>query len=463
MSTKMPRASPWIVLSASSERIGESQAVYCEPFIGGEQFALWIIAAAFIVPIPVWHGRIIATEIAMLLFALVAYRRVKGLAHLVPLLVVMVVPLLFGIRFPVRDSSKLTMLFVYVKLALFVYFIYILVERCRSRENVSWFAKQVVLPISLVLCLSALVDRYTEWPFFIEWHRFLGTDTSGAIEGITRDYGYGTAALYIIDYARGNGFAVRSADIVPWALLGLATAYWLKQSGQMRRSVFLAITLILLAAAFSMPKRSAVLTIGMAALAFVITAQTRADRRWTFILAALVIGVALAGNMAGLAYWGNRGLSNPDRAVALSRLLDLGLTAEGEEHRYIYLVEQLYQFSTDLRLLLLGSGWDFGAGVWVKPHNTYIALIVGGGLLGLIPLIIFVVGLFRRSADERTRSRPGTMGMVLLIALGVEMAINGYLFYRLEFPASTLAIWIAWSATLYRNAPLLATPGTSDS
>ena len=433
-----------------------SQVVVAEPFTQAEQRILYLLAIAFIVPFPILDAKFIATEVAMGLFVLAGRWRALSLSRLAPLLAVMAVPLGFSLRFPARVAfSSGSHLMVFAKLVVFVCFIYVLVHRCRNLENVAWLAKRVILPVSFVLCLSALVDRYTDWPFFVRWHQTFTADVNASLQGVGRIYGY--EAIGILDLALGSGFATRSSDIPPWALFGLAAAYWLAQSGRMRRSEFSRLIPILAGAAFSMPNRSAVFSIGVAVLAFLLFSRRRTDRRRSIVLAIVVIGVTLAATNGVLIYQQLRyGVANPVDAGGVTKLLTIGLTNFGKDGRYWRGPAEIDLLLHDPRLLLIGSGWDFGAGSWGKPHITYIALVVGGGLVSLATIVIHLALLFRRSGVERSASPPGVAGIALLMAMIVELAIVGYLFYQLTFPASTLTIWIAWAAILYRNPPTLA-------
>jgi hypothetical protein len=282
-------------------------------------------------------------------------------------------------------------------------------------------------------------------------------DLHPTLRGIGHLYGRSAAGIKVLDQAMGSGFAIRAFDIPPWALFGLAASHRLAQDGQIPRSRFLGVALIMLGAAFSMPKRSAVIMLGTAALAFFFSSQTRTDRRWSIVLVIIVIGVVFAATAGTLAYLERQGIGLAEEKVALARLLTLGVIAERGDARPRLLSGEIDELLHNPRLLLLGSGWDFGAGLWSKPHNTYIALLVGGGLVSLIPILIALGHLFQRSPADRRRSPPGTMGIVLLMAMIVELGMNGYLYYRLEFPASNLVMWIAWSAILYRTPPATLT------
>ena len=437
----------------------ESQGNIAVPFTRGEKIALWALVAAFIAPVTTWDGKLfLATEIAMMAFVAVAHRRVNRLARVLPLLAVLAVPLAFAFRFRPSGFSLLIAGLVYVKLVVFTYFVYILVERCRNTANVGWLAKNVILLVALVLCLSALVDRYTEWPFFVEWHqRVTYVSISSTLTRLIRDHGSDPELLEQLAGVQGKaGFATRPSDIPPWALLGSAAAYWLRQSGRMKTSTFLGLTLVLMAASFSMPKRSSVITIGVAVLAFLLLARTRADKRWKVAIFVLTAGVAVVSNWTAVRYIVNL-TGDPTAAKvmgSITRLLSYGIT---QDMRYEMISLEIEWVLNNPRVLFLGTGWDLAGGLWSKPHNTYIALMVGGGLYSLLAVVIAVAHLFRRPMAERGQGRPGVMGVALLIALCVEIGMNGYLFYRLEFPASTLAMWIAWSAILYRTPSSMAT------
>ena len=423
----------------------ESQGNIAVPFTRGEKIALWALVAAFIAPVTTWDGKLfLATEIAMMAFVAVAHWRVNRLARVVPLLAVLAVPLAFAFGFPSRGFSLLIAGLVYVKLAVFAYFVYILVERCWNTENVGWLAKNVILPVALVLCLSALVDRYTDWPFFALWHRRVTYVTNSTFGRLVRDYG---ANLELIaGIMPPGGLATRTSDIPPWALLGLASTYWLRKNGQMGEKTSLAIIVSLLAATFSMPKRSAIVLFSVVTLAFLLIMRSRADRRWKVLLLVLVIVIAGVSQVVGTRYVVGSYVETIGSS-ALARLLQLQFRGG----RLETLPWELKWLLDNPRELLLGTGWNLQGGLWSKPHNSYIGLVVGGGLCSLIPLLIATMHLFQLPMAERGQIPPGGIGLVLLIALSVELFINPYFFGRLEFPASTLAVWLAWSAILYRT------------
>jgi len=432
--------------------IGQIAMEIAKPLTKGEKLTLWALVAAFIAPYGTWDGKLfLTTEIAMMAFIVVAHWRVKKLARPFHLLAVLAVPLVFAFRYPSGGFSLVVSMIVYIKLMAFVFFVYILVERCRNTGNVVWLAKNTILPVALVLCLSAFVDRYTDWSFFVEWHQrvtiatnMLRPENVGAFvdpEILDRLYGV----------SRHAGFATRSSDIPPWALLGLTTAYWLWQKGLMKRATFFGIFLALIAAAFSMPKKSAVLTIGVALLAFLLFSRTYRDRRRKVALFVLLVGIAILGNWAAVNYQVTHlelETTTASKSGSISRLLTHGIRGD---MRYQMLPLEIEWLFNNPRELSLGTGWNLTGGFWAKPHNSYIGLVVGGGLLSLVVIIIALAQLYRRLPIEKNQGPPGTMGIILLASLCVEVGINGYITGRLDFMASTLTIWIAWAAVLYKG------------
>lgn len=417
-----------------------------------EKASIILLLIAFIIPTSFFSDRFIFTEIAMILFVAVQKRNSFSFLGCFLLMLVLIVPLFFGLIFTERNTSKLTMIFVYSKISIFSVFIQAFVSRCKTYENAKWVALRFILIVSCVLCFSALIDRYSDTNFFVNWHKRFTLGTNSSLQRILNDYGDDVTTDEIADELLGSGFAIRTMDIPPWALLGLVTAYWLKQQNSLKTLTFSIISIILVGSAFSMPKRSAVIDLAIALLAFIFIEYNQGARKWKILLPSLLIGAAILSNIVGLAYQvGRSGAISSDNSVSLSRLLNLGLLDGGDEHRYIFFVEQLNEFKTNPRLLLLGSGWDFGAGVWVAPHNTYTAIVVGGGLVSFIALIIAIYGLFRRSEINARRMYFSRLGLILLAPMLVEIGVNGYLTYHLSFPTSTLVIWIAWSAVLHHS------------
>jgi len=424
-----------------------------KPFTRLEKFSLWALVAAFIAPYGTWDGKLfLTTEIAMMVFVAVAHWRVKNLARPFHLLAVLAVPLAFAFRYPPASGfSFLVSSLVYAKLVAFVFFVYILVERCRNTGNIVWLGKNVILPVALVLCLSALVDRYTDLPFFVKWHQHVTVATNMLRPETVGTFIDPEVLDRLLGVSRHAGFATRSSDIPPWALLGLATAYWLWRSGLMRRVTFLGIFLALIAASFSMPKRSAVVTIGTAVLAFLLFARTRFDQRRKMGLVILMAIIAISSDWLAVFYQRTHLELDPTTAGKLgsiSRLMNFWLT---EDMRYRMLPLEIEWFLSNPRELFLGTGWNLTGGFWAKPHNSYIGMIVGGGLLSLVVILVALTRLLRRLPVEHRQRPPGVMGIILLVSLCVEVGISGYLSGRLDFVASTLTIWIAYSAILYKN------------
>jgi hypothetical protein len=441
--------------SLTSTKRYQDQAEYASSFTRAERLTLWVVAAAFVVPFNILDYRFFSTEIAILIFIAVAVNHGTGSARVVPLLAVFAAPVAFAFMFPPSNYSFLTSVVVYAKIVLYVYFVFVLVQRCRNRKNVVWLARMVIVPVALVLSLSALVDQYTDWPFFIEWRRNMYW--SEAIKQRTLNL-YGSDPWLLDKINPNSGFAPRTMDIIPWAVMGTIAGYWLQKIGRMKSTTLALIFMILVGAAFSMPKRSAVVTLGTGILAFLVLARREAGwrTRLTLLLLAAVsiVAVTTVGQLRVLNRSGSE--TSAQVSTALSRFLYAGFT--GGYDFYDDRVE-LTPLEIDFLLhnpreLFLGTGWIFAGGIWANPHDTYTALIIGGGLVSAIPFVIALSHLFRGPLRRRRRQRRGVFGVVLLISLSAELMVNGYLAGRLEYLASILAIWIAWTAIMYKNPPL---------
>jgi len=415
------------------------------PFTLNERLALFGLAVALVLPTVWLKGFVYNHEIAAGIFVIVSLKRIGRVFHLIPLLAALLITLLLALMFP-TDSSTFDWrrsVAVYFKLCLFITFIYALVQRCRNPVNAVWLMRYVILPVGLLLGFSALVDRYTNSEFFVNWHEFW--NTGGALSARIES----GIDLLDLDANRSAGFATRSYDVVNWALIGFMASYWLKQSGKLKTINFLLIASLLLVAAFSMPHRGALVSVGVAIATFLLVERSPNERTWKAIFLLLMIVAVFVGNAIGIQYDQQLSISAEGR-TALSRALDFGMV---DEMRYSMILAELDNQLLNPRLTLIGGGWDFGAGVWSKPHNTYLALLIGGGLISVIPLVIVAIILLYRTKQTRGSFPPSAVGISLLMALGVEMFTTGYLYTVLEYPAGTLFMWFALVTIMFQVSP----------
>jgi len=415
------------------------------PFTLSERVVLQALAVALVIPVIWMSGFLYSHEIVMTIFVLVSGRRIGRVSFLVPLMAVLLITLLLALIFPTesptfdwRRSAA-----VYAKLGLFIVFIYALVQRCRNPVNAVWLARYVIVPIGLILALSALVDRYTNSEFFVRWHEFWNTGYA-----LSNRINAGVDILEL-DVTRSSGFATRSYDAVNWALLGLMASYWLRQGEKLKPIRFLLIAVLLLIIVFSMPHRGALVSMGVAIATYIVVDRTPNERAWKAIFLVLAVVTIFIGAALGVQYDQQLSVSM-EGGTALTRVLDFGII---DDMRYRMILAEIENQSQNPRLFLIGGGWDFGAGVWSKPHNTYLALLIGGGLISVVPLCVAMIGLLRQTRHKRSPFPPSATGIALLVALSVEMFTTGYIYTVLEYPVGTLTIWISLAVIMLHVSP----------
>jgi hypothetical protein len=211
--------------------------------------------------------------------------------------------------------------------------------------------------------------------------------------------------------------------------------------------------MILLFAAFSMPQRGAIIIVGVTVIVYVIAERKVARSISKPALLVIAVTMLLIGNAFGERYSQSRESAPSMERVgttALSRAINFGMV---DQARYTMIIDQIDDFSERTRLLVVGCGWDYGGGAWSKPHNTYIAIIVGGGLVSLVALIAGLACLLRRSRLQKRTFAPGALGLALLVALSVDLVANGHLYANTEYPAGLLAMAVAMSTILYQCPP----------
>ena len=414
-----------------------------------EKISLWMLAVFLVIPYPFFDGIAFSFEIAIALFVIAGHQKVSGWGPVFIVMGIFGLSSAFAFFFPPFSYSLVISGLVFLKLCMYLAFILILVKRCSARNNLLWVAKNLVLPVGVVLCGSAVIDSFVSTGFFVNWHvNFTVHSNSGLGELFPQ---YGADPDLLAASIPGSGLATRLSDIPSWALLGFASAYVLRQDKQLSRIVFLACTAVLIVAPFAVPKRSALAIFGLAALAFILAARSRADRRWKVAIFLLIFIAAptiyVVGQRYEPTYYG------AEAPTALGRFYEKGI---GDD-RFVNLPHEIGFLISNPRELILGAGWIFGAGYWSKPHNSYIGLLVGGGIFSLTALIVWIRSLMRRGPAEKRAGPRGTLGLVLLACLVLGLAIDGYFFSKLEFPAATAAIWLALGVAFHRNPQPSAT------
>lgn len=420
-------------------------------FTRGERRALLLLVVSLIIQVTWFSGSFYGHEIVMAGFVFLTRKRLGGVSRLAPLFVALAVPLAFALIFPSDNRLNFDlrrMMAVLAKLYLFVLFIQSLTNRCRNHANAIWFARNVILPVALILGISAIIDRYTNTTFFINWHDFWGTRAqSTTLLDLASD-------PLAFDVGRVSGFATRNYDAVVWAFLGVLVGYWLRQCGVIKPRLFLVLAATLLFSIFSLPQRSALVIVGLAVVAVLWWERERSEARWKLglsgLVALIIVVTTILGDQYDATIASQFSTIDATSITALSRTLSLGII---DETRFKMIHDELDNFSIEPRLLLIGSGWNFSAGTWSKPHNTYLALIIGGGIPSLIFLIFFVIGLARQARGLHPKYPSAAIGIALLIALSVDLFDNGYLFTGLEYPAGILTIWIGLAVIILANPP----------
>lgn len=415
-----------------------------DKFSVSEKFCLFILALNFILPLVWFSGVIYSYEVAMVLCLLFLRIDIRKYANLLPLIVLLFLPVCFERVFPSGSPSYdiRVSLAVFFKLSLFSFFLQSISIRCGNYNNAIWILRFIVLPVSVILACSALIDRYTSSTFFVDWHTFW--KTSGQI-----NYAFSQGVDSIdIDSARSRGFATRNTDIVSWSLLGLGTSYVLMKKCYLKAKVFVLFLLFFAFTAFSMPQRGALVSFGIVFIVLLLSNRTNIDRKWANII--LVLSLFMIFVSSFFAYYydmqslgSNINAGDIEGRSALSRALNYGIV---EDTRYEMMIAQLDDFSQNFRLLTIGAGWNFAAGVWSKPHNTYLAIIVGGGIISLIGISYSVFRLIHRTSGSLFSS---SMGIALVFGVILDMFDNGMMYSGLEYPAGLLAMSILVITLIY--------------
>lgn len=424
-------------------------------FTPKERLSLWILLVGFLLPQSWFGGVFYNHEFAMALFVAVAAARVPSLRNLLPLFFVLSVPLVLGHLLPIYrpDFDQRISLTNYGKLCLFASFVYLLVYRCRSQANFILLIRRLVLPASFVFAISAAIDRYTANTFFVRWHEFF--DISSSLTGRVKD----AVDILFVDEFSQRGFAGRTTDVIMWCVLGFTAIIWLVQSRLIRPYTGLAGIAFLLFVAFSMPQRGALIIISVTIGVYLLVERKMISAAHKIVILLVAVVMLFFGNFIGQKYAQDRDGSIVNEKVgttALSRALDLGMV---DEYRYLMIQDQVDDFIDRPRLLLLGCGWDYGSVVVSKPHNTYIAIIVGGGLLSLATFIVSIGRLLRRPSSRRQAFRPGAIGTALLVGLAVDLMANGHFYANTEYPAGLVVMSLAMAVILYRSFTINACMG----
>jgi hypothetical protein len=408
------------------------------PLTRAERTTLFAVGVAYISPIVFLNGSLLATEIAMGLFVLAAHWHIRAPGAMLPIYAAFSVPFAFAVWFPTPGFSVVVCGLILMKLCLFATFAYYLSERCRNREN-AFLVGKVLLAVAAVLCGTALINLNTEWNGFAWWKAHLYTSDLRPGGYTILESGFDPQ---IVDPSWRTGLTSRPRELPPWSFIGITTAGWLFAWGRIRGLTASILILMAGAAALSLPQRSVLICI---AVGFFTYALVLRAGKWRLLgvlaLAGLAAAAAMFRQLGGEADLG----LGVEALAPVERFARMGFS----DDRIQNLPAEIWWLLTNARTLLLGSGWSFSAGHWTRPHSSYVGFVVGGGIITALVVGFGIARLFRRNLYGGTVPGRAVMATVAMAVGVVEIAINPYFLDRLDFPASTLAAWIAWAAVMY--------------
>jgi hypothetical protein len=441
---KTTAAVPGVSPSLSAVRKRWLSVDFATPPVFGryEKFCLLFMAVGFLIPvlIPVMRCRL--PEVGFLLF-LFSSRRIIGVFRrtylflaflLLPLLVEMLIPVAF---FPFQRNLLLCF-----KLSVFAMFLFLFVNRCKNHRNAVWVCRVILLPLATVMSASFIIDRMTANDFFVEWHvRFTGADR----------FLYRFSDTLAMDSSFGNGFSWRPSDLPPWCFMGISSVIWLFGVRLLKRSNMLLLLMLFLFTLLFVPKRSSFLVLMATALVFIPFSGWRV-RKWTSwsILLGILASFLLVEDL-GLRLLHQGVLRQHKEIGGFNRLLDIRLGQSGQEYddRIVMGKAQIAYLINHPRHLFFGAGWDFGSGVWNKPHSSIIAILAGGGLWGTLTVLVGIRLLFRLSRRSYSAVSGYRIYLISLAPLILYNIFDSAFFYAIEYPGSLFVLWLAWTVILY--------------
>jgi len=413
------------------------------PFSLKERICLLILALGFLAPISVLGGRFILPEVAMLLFLFATKRLSYVFSKVYLFLFVFYVPLIVELIMPVAYFPLKRNILLCSKLTIFIFFLFMFVNRCRNPQNAVWVCKKIIMPLSIVLTLSFMIDQVTSNTFFTTWHELLATKSQAFFDSFSD--------LFTMDSYLGSGFLTRVSDVPPWCFMGIVSVFWLYGANLLKKSRMVILLILFVFAALVVPKRSAVIVLMASSLIFVFVGGWRIKRHVSLLLI-----TALLLSFIGAQYLVNQlmqvgVIKSMDLAGGYNRLLEAGLGQTGSKYddRIVLGLAQIEYLIHHPRHLLFGAGWDFASAVWIKPHSTVLAILAGGGIWGILTIIGGYKMLFRYSRNLQQPQMKIRIYLFSLITLLLYNISDSSFFFAIEYPGSLFVLWMAWTVILY--------------
>lgn len=407
-----------------------------------EKICLLVLAAGFFIPVNIPVIKFILPEMAMIFYILATgkLRYVFGKINL--FLAALLFPLLIELIMPAAYFPLKRNLLICSKLIIFAFFSFTFINRCRNPKNALWFCKRMIVPLSIIMAGSFIIDQITFNTFFSNWHV---TFTEGP-----RLFDRFADTL-MMDIYMGNGFSTRVSDVPQWCFIGISSILWLYNASLIRKFHMVPLLIFFVFTVFMVPKRSSFIVLVLASIIFLFIGGFRIKKRFSFFLIACLI----------ISFVSTQYLTNEllDKGVirvktlagGYNRLIEAKLSGGGKvyDDRFLLGLQQVKYLFHHSRHLFFGAGWDFGSVVWIKPHSTVLGILAGGGIWGLVIIVLGIKKLFNHSRSLYSPENENRIYLFSLTALILQHILDSAFFFRIEYPGSLFVLWVIWSVILY--------------
>lgn len=408
-----------------------------------EKISIYILGFGFFLPVSMPFGKLILPEVAMALYIVLSRGFHSALTNVSVFLIFFYVPLIVEYFDPIALFPFTRNLLVCFKFTLFIFFIYIFVKRSSNPYNVGWLIRNFLFPLSILLTASFVLDFATANPFFAKWHSLFSTKSDAYISMFSD--------VYDMDKATGNGFLTRSADIIPWAFIGMISVLWLFNNSLIKKRNAFMFLMYFIGVILFLPKRSGLFVLLATVLLTLLMGGFKLQRSISFSLLFSLFIAFIAVQSFYSVMLESGSIDKMNLAGAYNRLVasELGDTNKDYDDRITLGYELIIYLLDTPRRLLLGAGWDSASNIWVKPHSTLLATILGGGLVGFITIITGILLFIKSFKTNRNLFLQNNLFAASIIALVLYYIGDSAFFYTIEYPGSLLVLWLTLSIIVY--------------
>jgi len=409
-----------------------------------EKTSLLILAFGLLTPMFIPGIRYRLPEMAMVFFLLATGNLRVMVLKIFPFLILLYIPLVVELLIPAAFFPLKRNLLICSKLTIFALFTFSLLYRCKVEINALWLGKRILLPLSCILSISFLIDQTTKNTFFSTWHNFFSTKSDAFFENFLD--------LLAMDSLVGNGFLTRNSDIFPWCIIGITTTAWLYNANLMKTYKLLFLISLFLITIFFIPKRSAFLVLAISSAVLMLFGGLKMKKSISITLFVMLL-LSFIGSQYLLNELLESGIiRNVHVAGGFNRFMDAPLGG-GQNREYddriVLGLAQIDYLLGNPRHLLFGAGWDFASSIWIKPHSTVLALLMGGGIFGVMTIILGLSKIFIYYREICRNHLYNRIYLFSLIALILYNIIDSAFFLGIEYPGSLFVTWMIWTIILY--------------